>query len=95
MHATIIIFVIQIYSSSAEPECVSIMDAIKAVAETGKFEEYLALNDSIVHLILHCDGKGFQVQDQEKLKKVKSTYVHALHDTNNYVYDLINRPRNC
>ena len=64
-------------AAEAKPQCVSIMDAIKAVTNTKrrKFEEYLALNDSIVHLILHCDGKDFKKQEREKLQKVY--IIHA------------------
>jgi hypothetical protein len=53
------------------------MDAIKAVTETHdhKYEGYLAFNDSTVHLILHCDGKGLKTAEREKLKEVN--YVHV------------------
>lgn len=70
---------IKFYSSSASAEvkCISIVDAIEAVANTRKYEGYLALNDSIVHLILHCDGKGLKKDENEKLKEVIYLYVHC------------------
>jgi hypothetical protein len=51
------------------------MEAIEDVTNA-KYEGYLALNDSIVHLILHCDGKGLKTAERKKLKEV--SYVDSM-----------------
>ena len=66
MHVILLAIAVLLYSSSAtasaEVKRISIMNAIEAVANNRKYEGYLSLNDSIVHLILHCDGKGEELK---------------------------------
>ena len=57
------------------------MDALTRVdassdSEASDLEGYLALTDSIVHLILHCSNEFDKEEDRRKLQKVNYGYQY-------------------
>ena len=51
--------------SQMDPEPISVRRAMNDVFNN-KLEGYLALTDSIVHIILHCEGRNSKFNDYDK-----------------------------